>query len=405
MLGLFLLAFTFLILAVSESGVRRRDESLDRVGQGVVSVDVNEVDPNNDGRLVHVSGPLTTAVVLRDPVFGVEVTGSWLIRHSQQYSRFKDSEGDAYFDWSDEPIAPESVASETGQEGPAQQQRGRTKLDLSHSIPSKSWYVQRLSLGAFEVENSVGDIIAAAKPIALDQQSIPPEIRQQAEIVNNETLFFGTDRMNPQWGDRRVRFLTRPSFELSLIGKQDGRTLQPVSLAGGPEFLKAYGIVSADDLISQRKAQSYLSALLTRGFITCLFFACLFVLRKPAANRIRKLTHVGSSLTRVPWLFPLIGTAVLAPLSIFLVSQFIDSPQQVIVWCAAALLGGWAIAMIGRRKAVHSTSIEPACEESNLIEQHLAEDAAEIMQAVERSNAPPADHPFWRDDNEILIER
>jgi hypothetical protein len=64
-------------------------------GQGVVvDADAARVDPENAGKLVHVSGDLKTTAPLNDPEFGVSAKAARLVRTVEMYQWKEDSHSD-----------------------------------------------------------------------------------------------------------------------------------------------------------------------------------------------------------------------------------------------------------------------------------------------------------------------
>uniref|UniRef100_A0A673L1F2 Transmembrane protein 43-like n=1 Tax=Sinocyclocheilus rhinocerous TaxID=307959 RepID=A0A673L1F2_9TELE len=93
MAGVCLLALSFYVLFTNEGRALRTASSLDEGLKQVVSLHPDVMlDPQNDGRLVHLSGPLRTAQPLYDPNYGVTVQAVKLQRRVEMYQWVEYSE-------------------------------------------------------------------------------------------------------------------------------------------------------------------------------------------------------------------------------------------------------------------------------------------------------------------------
>ncbi len=82
----FLLVFASIALLFwNEGRTVNRAKALNEGASAVITVDAAKVDPQNDGKLVHVSGEVATADVLEDLKFGVSVNAIKLVRNVESY--------------------------------------------------------------------------------------------------------------------------------------------------------------------------------------------------------------------------------------------------------------------------------------------------------------------------------
>ncbi len=88
----FLLVFASVALLFwNEGRTVNRAKALNEGASAVITVDAAKVDPQNDGKLVHVSGEVATADVLEDLKFGVSVNAIRLVRKVESY-QWKENE-------------------------------------------------------------------------------------------------------------------------------------------------------------------------------------------------------------------------------------------------------------------------------------------------------------------------
>ncbi len=88
----FLLVFASIALLFwNEGRTVNRAKALNEGASAVITVDAAKVDPQNDGKLVHVSGEVATADVLEDLKFGVSVNAIKLVRKVESF-QWKENE-------------------------------------------------------------------------------------------------------------------------------------------------------------------------------------------------------------------------------------------------------------------------------------------------------------------------
>lgn len=91
-----LVGFLFVLASIAllfwnEGRTVNRAKALNEGASAVITVDAAQVDPQNDGKLVHVSGEVATADVLEDLKFGVSVNAIKLVRKVESY-QWKENE-------------------------------------------------------------------------------------------------------------------------------------------------------------------------------------------------------------------------------------------------------------------------------------------------------------------------
>src|SRR5688572_3055178 len=80
LVGLILFVVAFPVLFWNEGRAVAREKALDEGSAAVVSVDAASVSPQNEGKLVHLSGKAQTGETLEDAQFGVRIGALRLLR-------------------------------------------------------------------------------------------------------------------------------------------------------------------------------------------------------------------------------------------------------------------------------------------------------------------------------------
>jgi len=90
--GFVLVVASIAVLFWNEGRTIKQAKALKEGAQNVLSVDVDKLDPSNEGKLIHVCGEATTTDVLNEDFFGVSVNALKLSRVVEAYQWEEDSE-------------------------------------------------------------------------------------------------------------------------------------------------------------------------------------------------------------------------------------------------------------------------------------------------------------------------
>ena len=130
LIGIILFVASFPLLMWNEGRAIKTAQGLTE-GAGIVrSVAADKVDAANDGRLVHVSGMLSTGGPVADPDFAIRVQGVRLVRHVEMYQWKEETQTETRTklgggeertttykyvrDWSDKPVDSTGEIIESG---------------------------------------------------------------------------------------------------------------------------------------------------------------------------------------------------------------------------------------------------------------------------------------------------
>jgi hypothetical protein len=252
--------------------------ALDRGSAAVVEASPTAVDPQAEGKLVHVSGRMQPTTAARDPVFGV--TGDGLLRLSRSVemyqwkeetsSQSQQSVGGSQTTqttytyqkvWSAQPIASAKFKVTDGHQNPPMPLR------------SAMFDGMEVKLGPYRVDPSVLSKVSAFAP--LQPQSAPPAGYQ----VAGEGFYHGQDPGQPTIGDVRVSFTAVAAQTISVAAAQAGGVLTAFRDPNGYTIALAEpGVVGAAALFQdQKKSESTLTWILRgAGFLAMLIgFVCL----------------------------------------------------------------------------------------------------------------------------------
>jgi hypothetical protein len=317
--------------------------AFDTGAASVLHVVPERLDGENEGRVVHVSGLVSTDETLRDEVFGVSARALRLERHVEMY------------------VWDETKRSENGRVEVDYTKRWSAKVVDSaafkdaegHRNPSLFPYEERsiaalaAHLGAFSLPNEGLRQLNGFEPWVPTTEmlaSAPAEIRSKARVYAG-AVFLGLNPDTPQVGDVRITFQIVKPTVASVVAAQKAQALAPATLSSDRElFLVQAGETDEKSMLGKTRAEA--SPWFTYVRISCavaLAFGLWLLLYVFSLTRdLGRLQRVRVSFQRL-WVCGFLALALgsaSASLAWFAYQ----------IWVGAAIAGGslvsWGIAML-----------------------------------------------------------
>ena len=363
-LGLFIAGFP--VLFWNEGNSVKTAKALDEGEGACISVESNaKVDPEMEGRLVHMTGKADTKDVLSDDVFGVSATAIRLSRKVEMYqwvehekTTEKKNVGGSVTktttytyskEWSSSVVSSDSF-KEAGHDNPA-----------AMEFESEEKLAQTVSFGAFMLSDDqirrIGGEQAYAFPTSfvckVDRVQTQgttiyvPEIKTRENALNNRVV-----ASQPRIGDMRVTFEVIYPHDISIVAKQRGGGFVGYTAKNGKKIdMLSNGIRDAAEMFAAARRNNAIMTWLVRlGGFLLMYFGLSMVL-KP-------LSVLGDVL---PILGDIIGlgagfvagiVAIVCTLVTIAVSWLFYRPVMAVVLLAVAGFFVWKlIARRGAKKA------------------------------------------------------
>ncbi|KAF4527623.1 hypothetical protein B566_EDAN015426, partial [Ephemera danica] len=180
-LGLALVAGGARLLVWSEERLLQKTLSLDEGLQGIISVaDPNTVSPQNDGKLVHVVGPLEVGEPLTEPEYGVEP--------DEQTGGL--SENFYFTEWRDKLIDSTKFAQPAGHQNPKE-----------FPLKTTTYVSEHVNVGAYYFGIELKERCTDFTLITSDERPERKDIK-----LHSGLYYHSQDVWNPEVGDTRVQF-------------------------------------------------------------------------------------------------------------------------------------------------------------------------------------------------------
>lgn len=288
-LGIGFIGVAVYFLFWNEGNAVRTARALAEGASQVVSVDHTAIDPQNEGQIVHIHGPLALAVPLADVALGVAAPAQ-TVRLERKVEQFA---------WIEEKQTKTRTQLGGGQEKTTQYTYRKDWTDTPASgaqfripdghmnppMPVTSRVIRQPegAIGGFTVGGEISDL-GGSTPMLLTARQMEDvanalSLEQTAKLVAGQ-IVFGADVAAPQLGDIRVSYRASEVDEASVVGVQRANTLAPYTAKNGRKiYLVEDGLKTANSMFQTAESNSIFQTWMLRlGLMVLLFlgFKALF---------------------------------------------------------------------------------------------------------------------------------
>lgn len=338
LIGIALVIGAVALLWWNEGRSAWRIETLAAGRNAVISVQAGAIDPNNKGKLVHISGMAKAATPLTDPEFGVSVNALRLARDVQMYqwrerreSRTTKNLGgtettETIYSY-DKVWSAELIDSSTFH-------KPSYRNPASMPFDSKVQTAADITVGMFRLAAPFANQISGYEQLPFTDAFLARSSEGVREKLKRDgNLLVSGDPARPQIGDVKVVMRVVKSGPISAIGKQGDSSIEVFELPKGSIALLDMGEVGAEAMFANSESENRFLTWILRvvGFVLMWVGLTLTVsivstiadvvpvvgnIVGAATSFVMGLIAFALSLTVVglAWLYyrPLIGLAILA---------------------------------------------------------------------------------------------
>lgn len=356
LVGLALFIISFPVLFWNEGRAVQTARSLEEGSGAVVSVPADSVDAANEGKLVHVTGPVSQQP-LTDPDLGVQAEGVKLVRNVEmfQWKEEEKSEKKKKLGGSEETVttytyekawSSDAIDSSSFQEASGHENPG------AFPVQANTVVADPVNVGAFTLSAEQVDQIDDAEDLRVTDAMLEavPEPLTSEVVVSDGRFYLGADPATPQVGDTRISFQVVKPATASLVGVQTGGTFAAFQAeAGDTILLVEEGTHTAAAMFqAAESANTFLTWIVRAGGFLMMFIGLLAVF-KPISVFADVVPLFGTMLGAGLGVFAFLISAALTIITIA-VSWIFVRPLLAIVLLGLALAGlVWLVSM-GRKK-------------------------------------------------------
>lgn len=274
----------FIVIAVgvlfwNEGRAVKREKALSEGQENVVMASATTVDPSNEGKLIYISGGVSTDDTLTDEIFAVTYQGIKLKRTVEMYQweEKKDSSTETRTGGSTETTTTYSY-KKIWSESLIDSSRFH---DSGYNNPSQMPYrtntfqANNVTLGGYELSYSlIADINNyQSYPVSELNESVKASLPSNTKVVGTG-YYIGEDSDNPALGDMRVSFEVVEPGVVSIVSQQSGNSFIPyLAENGGKVELLEIGTKSADEMFESAQTTNKIVTWVVRviGFLFIFF--------------------------------------------------------------------------------------------------------------------------------------
>ena len=247
--------------------------------------DINTVNPEFDGKLVHASGMVATSDVLIDNLFGIQEKAIKLNRSVEYYqvqetssSKTKDKLGGGQetvttYDYKNGWSSTRINSSEFKDE------KYRGSNFVLSDVENQDWLAENVTFGAYRLPSELIRSISGEKPVELSlSEDVIKSLNKTAAMVKKDTavmlaqaalkdykyvhvngnvVYIGADSMNPQIGDVKITFTKVLPGEVSILAKVAGDTFTKHTDKNGKSLeTLSMGVRAMDEMFSSERSSN-----------------------------------------------------------------------------------------------------------------------------------------------------
>lgn len=275
--GFGLIIGAFVLLFWNEGRSVERYKTLVEGEKAVISIPTDKINPQMEGKLIHVTGKAETKKVLLDPLFGIASKVLVIDRDAQMYQwqERTETQTQKQVGGSEKTITKyyyEKVWSSSLNNSSNFKKRQGHQNPSDMPIKSQKFVNNDVTLGAFKIsKNLVSQISTLETFVPKSVQKISQTYKNHASIDGNNIYISNGGTPNaPQIGDMKISFKFAPIQDVSILAQQQNNSfVEFVANAGGTICLLYQGLHSSKAMFkSEHEANVFLTwALRFGGFI------------------------------------------------------------------------------------------------------------------------------------------
>jgi hypothetical protein len=328
----------------------------------VVSVDASNVDPANEGKLVHIMGAASATAPLADPQFPVKATGLKLVRAVDMYQwrQQERSETRNKLGGGTETATTYSYSREWSA---GRNDSDAFRLPEGHANPPMAFSRREIvagdaKLGAFALPPDLLGKLGDGARIDVDPAALAGAAAQTPpEQVVDGILTIGANPAAPQVGDLKVSYWLTANGPVSAIGRQTGAGLSPYhAKAGGTLYIIDPGELDAAQMFKQAESENAILTWAVRGGALLAMLIGFTLVLSPLSVLASVIPLLGSLVGAGAGLTAFVLTLALGPLMIA-IAWFAVRPLMAIGIFAAGLIAAF---LVSRLRSARRSGLAPA---------------------------------------------
>ncbi len=250
----------------------------------VVSIPADRVDPANEGKLVHVSGPARAGGTLADPDFPFMTAKALVLQRTAEMFQWQEDQQSKEVKKVGGGVEKQTTYTYKKVWSSSLKNSSRFREAQSHTNPSSMPYASARQkapdarLGAFRLPANLLDLPAS-------EAVRPPENAQLSgnRSISEGQIYIGKNPGSPEIGDMRIRYTSAPEQDVSVVARQTGDSFGGFSAGGGKRSIQMLkpGLLDAAGMFGAAQSENSVLSWVLRGVGTLCMCAGLFLILRP----------------------------------------------------------------------------------------------------------------------------
>ncbi|HYR27729.1 MAG TPA: TMEM43 family protein [Thermoanaerobaculia bacterium] len=320
-----LVGFVFFVASIpllwwNESRAVQTERSLDEGAGVIISTPADSLDPSKEGKLVHMSGMMTTQQPVADDALPVQADAIKLARKVEMYQWTEEKEtkteskvggGETTtttYSYNKEWVEGHVDSSqfqhpENHENPPAPQFASQTFVADPVKIGAHKLTPEQLAKLETSVEYPVADDAA---------EQLPAELAEQMQVSKGK-FYMGADEATPELGDVRISYSVVKPAPVSLAAMQSGDSFAPYQAKEGDQLLLVQeGIHTAAAMFAKAQSDNAALTWVLRGVGFLIMFLGMLLVFKPLVVFADVIPLFGTLLGAGIGTFSFLGSAALS---------------------------------------------------------------------------------------------
>jgi hypothetical protein len=307
LIGLILIPGSIGLLFWNEGRTVHTAKGLEEAGGNVISVSSDSINQGNAGKLIHVTGNLTTDDILKDQNFGISAKGIHLKRSVTMYQwvQKEESKTEKKVGGSTETTKKFTYEKDWSSSHTDSSKFKKPEGHTNPTMPYKdsSYSSTNVQLGAFKLSPELVSMVGGGKNMELNKDSLnslPADIKGKT-VINDNSFYISQKGVpnpsTPEIGDVKVSFeLTSPG-PVSVIGVQTGNTFTPYTTGKDTTvFMLQNGTHTSDAMIKGAQSGNSMMAWILRAIGLIAMTAGFSMIFKPISTLGDVIPFIGSAM-------------------------------------------------------------------------------------------------------------
>jgi transmembrane protein TMEM43 len=368
LVGLIFFVGAFPLLWWNEGRAVRTARSLSEGAGSIVSSPADSIDASKEGKLVHMSGAVTTEQPVVDDELAVQVQGVKLLRNVEMYqwAEEKKSETRKKLGGGEETVTTYSYKKDwaSGRTDSSQFQHPEGH-ENPETVPfeSKTFVADPVKVGAHKLSaEQIGKLNETEElplqPAARD--ALSSDLQEKIQVAEGK-FYMGEDPATPALGDVRISYQVVKPSAVSLAAVQTGDTFAAFQAAAGDQILLVEtGTRTAAEMFKKAQDQNAVLTWILRGVGFFVMFLGIFMVFRPIAVFADVIPLFGTMLGAGIGFFAFLGAAALSFLTIAIAWVFVRPVLGITLVVIAIGALFWLMKVGRRKKAARAAGTAPA---------------------------------------------